>query len=165
MSVRLEGVILRKKTLRDNDLWFSVFTLSDGRLKLVQKRGLKKTKAGLDIFCLNEFIVAENKDFALIYQTTSLDLFASIRQNYMLLQAAAHAVQIIEKITSNLQPNPGLYRIFLNYLQTLNSAGDMTLLPALKLEFYKDILRNEGIYDGQEVTEKGFRLQIENYRG
>jgi DNA repair protein RecO len=165
MSARLEGVILRKKILRDNDLLLNVFSLSDGRIKLVQKRGCQKPQAALDLFCRNEFVVAENKDFAVIYQTTNLDLFAKIRQNYALLQNAVEAVKIVEKITSSLQPNAGLYQILLRHLQTLNGAAAAVSLPALKLELYQNILLNEGIYDGQKVTEKSFWRQIENYRG
>ena len=165
MSARLEGIILRKKILRDNDLLLNVFSLSYGRIKLVQKRGCQKPQAVLDLFCRNEFVVSENKDFAVIYQTTSLELFARIRQNYALLQSAAEAVQTVEKTTSSLQPNAGLYQILLKYLQTLNSAIAAAALPALKLELYQNILRNEGIYDGQKITEKSFWRQIENYRG
>jgi DNA repair protein RecO len=165
MSARLEGVILRKKILRDNDLLLSVFSLSDGRIKLVQKRGCKKPQAALDLFCRNEFVVAENKDFAVIYQTTGLELFAQIRQNYALLQNAAEAVKIVEKITSSLQPNAGLYQILVKYLQTLNSPIDTATLPALKLELCQNILRNEGIYDGKKVTEKSFWLALANYSG
>jgi DNA repair protein RecO len=165
MSARLEGVILRKKILRDNDLLLNVFSLNDGQIKLVQKRGCKKPQAALDLFCRNEFVVAENKDFAVIYQTTGLELFAQIRQNYALLQNAAEAVQVVEKITSSLQPNAGLYQILLKHLQTLNSTVDTEALPVLKLELYQNILLNEGIYDGKKVTEKSFRLAIANYRG
>jgi DNA repair protein RecO len=165
MSVRLEGIILRKKVLRDNDLLLSVFTLSDGRLQLLQKRGLKKPQAEIDLFCRNELIVSENKDFSLIYQVSGLDLFANIRQNYELLQEASEAVKISEKITSSAQANAGLYRLLLNYLRTLNSAIDTSALLNIRLELYRNILLNEGIYDGKKVTEKNFFRQIENYRG
>jgi len=166
MSIRIEGIVLRKKVLRENDLLLNVFTLSDGRIKLVQKQGLKKPKAGLDLFCRNEFIVSENKDFALIYQISGLDLYANIRRHYILLQEAANAVKTIEKITSDLQPNPELYILFSKFLQILNqSTPNKTELKQLRLNWYTDILHNEGLYDGQPVTEKSFQLAIVNYRG
>ncbi|GBR77514.1 hypothetical protein RDn1_173 [Candidatus Termititenax dinenymphae] len=165
MSTRIEGIILRKKVLRDSDLMLSVFTLSDGRIKLVQKRALKKPQAEIDLFCRNEFIVAELKDFSLIYQVSGLNLFAGLRQKYELLQNASEAVKTVEKITSTLQPNPELYQLLKNYLETLNKTTDITTLENLKLAWYKAILVNEGIYDGQPITEESFKLQVVNYRG
>ncbi|GBR76036.1 DNA repair protein RecO [Candidatus Termititenax persephonae] len=165
MSARLEGIILRKKIWHDNDLLLSVFSLSEGRIKLVQPRGFKKTRAELDLFCRSEFIVSDNKDFALIYQTSGLDLFSQIRQDYTLLQAAAEAVQTIEKITSSLQPNPELYQLLLDYLRTFKTGSTAAELTQRKTLWQQNILRSEGIYSGQKISEKSFWQTIEAYRG
>ena len=164
MSVRLEGIILRKKILREHDLMLSVFSKSDGCILLVKEKALKKPQAELDLFCRNEFIVAGLQDFAAIYQVSTLDLYAGLRRNYALLQEAANAVKTIEKITSPLQPNPELYNLLENFLQTLEQT-DKTNLKQLRLNWYTDILRCEGLFDGRSVTEKSFRLAIANYRG
>ena len=165
MSARLEGIVLRKKTLREYDLLLSVFSRTDGRLLLCKTQALKKPQAELDLLVRNEFIVSEPKDFGVIYQVSGLDLFAGIRRSYVLLQAAADAVKIIERLTVALQPNPGLYQLLHAYLQALDSATDTTALPALQLAWYKNILLNEGIYDGREVSARSFQRQIADYRG
>lgn len=164
MSVRLEGIILRKKILRENDLLLSVFSRSDGRLFLVKPKTLKKPPAGLDIFCRNEFIISGLQDFAAIYQESTLDFYVGLRRNYSLLQEAANAVKIVEKITAILQPNSELYDLLVNFLQTIEQA-EPEKLPQLRLNLYADILRCEGLYDGQPVTEKSFQLALVNYRG
>ncbi|MDR1997660.1 MAG: DNA repair protein RecO [Candidatus Margulisbacteria bacterium] len=164
MSLRLEGLVLRKKILRDSDLMLQVFSQSEGRIWLVRERALKKPQAGLDLFCQNEFIVAQARDFTPIYQTSNLALFSNIRRDYARLQAAAQAVKTVEKITSSLQPNPGLYRLLLNYLQDLNSLAAPEL-DNIKSDWHRAVLQNEGLYRGQAVTEENFQRQIAAYRG
>lgn len=165
MSLRLEGIVLRKKILRDSDLALSVFSKSAGRLWLVSEKALKKPRAELDLFCRNEFIISQLQDFALIYQTASLDLFAKIRLNHALVTEAANAVKVIEQITSNLQPNSDLYELFAAYLQALAQPLAGRQRDNIRLNWYQDILQVEGIYNGQPVTEKSFWRQIAAYRG
>ena len=166
MSVRLEGIILRRKTLREHDLLLSVFSRSEGRLLLVKEKALKKPQAELDLFCRNEFILAGLQDFTAIYQVSGLDMFVNLRRSYALLQEAANAVKTAEKITAPLQPNPKLYALLAGFLETLNqTAPDKTALKQLRLNWYADILHCEGLYDGKPVTEKSFQLAVVNYRG
>ncbi|MDR2431239.1 MAG: recombination protein O N-terminal domain-containing protein [Candidatus Margulisbacteria bacterium] len=164
--MKLEGLVLRKKILRDSDLALSVFSKTAGRLWLVKERALKKPQAGLDLFCRNEFVLSRLQDFGLIYQAASLELFAGLRRDYTRMQTAAEAVKLIEKITSSLQANAGLYNLLLQYLRTL---ADLSIAAAkldnIKLQWYQTVLENEGIYDGRPVTEKNFRRQIADYRG
>lgn len=134
--VRTRGVILRSQRWGDADRIVTLFSHNLGKIRGVARGARRmKTRFGgvLEPFGLVDITLFQKTADAL-GQISQIDLVASysaIRENLTVMTAAARMVKMVEAITVDRDPSPGMYAALVHGLESLSPEGDVALSALL----------------------------------
>ena len=134
--VRTRGIILRSQRWGDADRIVTLFSHNLGKIRGVARGARRmKTRFGgvLEPFGLVDVTLFQKTADAL-GQISQIDLVASysaIREDLTVMTAAARMVKMVEAISVDRDPNPGMYTALVHGLESLNPEEDVALLTLL----------------------------------
>ena len=134
--VRTRGIILRSQKWGDADRIATVYSQNLGKIRGVARGARRmKTRFGgvLEPFGLVDLTLFQKTREAL-GQISQIDLvtsYSSIREDLTVMTAAARMVKMVEAITVDRDPNPGLYAALVHGLESLRPETDVALTALL----------------------------------
>lgn len=140
-----QGVIIGASPFKDYDCILSLFTPSDGLIKLYAKHAYKKGKEARPISPLTVVEVVYSKGRSELYpcqEITAVHHNLQLRQNLAVLHVACDMLQAIKSTQQPGKPAPELYQLLLTYLSRLPTADSP---EAIRASFLLKLLRYEGL--------------------
>ena len=114
-----------------------VFSLENGKLNTLAKgvRKIHSRKAAhLEPFTQTSLVLARGKTFWIITQAEAINAFPQIRENLDKTADASYVLELIDKVTTEDQPEDNLYRLLRSTLDRINQSDD-TFNAVLYFEF------------------------------
>ena len=143
---KTEGLILKTLPFQDFDSIITLFSPTEGLIKLFYK-GAYKSKKGNTANAITPLTIVEviytkgRSDLYPCQEITALDHLLPLRQNLNLLNTACDLIKIIEQTQQPCEPAEPLYELLLTYLKKLPLAFSPT---TIRVSFYLKLLRYEG---------------------
>lgn len=133
MIIQTEGIVLKTFDFRETSRIGTFFTKNYGKVKGVLKgvrKDSKKFGSSIDKFSVNDIVYYEYRrsDLHLISQCDLKQFFFSIRQNYKRNVAANYMLELVDIVMPAEHPNRKVYRLMLNYLESLETVEDIDKL-------------------------------------
>lgn len=134
--VRTRGVILKSQRWGDADRIVTLFSHNLGKIRGVARGARRmKTRFGgvLEPFGLVDITLFQ-KTAESLGQISQIDLVASysaIREDLTVMTAAARMVKMVEAISVDRDPNPGMYTALVHGLESLRPEEDVSLATLL----------------------------------
>ncbi len=134
--VRTRGVILKSQKWGDADRIVTIFSPNLGKIRGVARGARRmKTRFGgmLEPFGLVDLTLFQKTPESL-GQISQIDLvmsYAAIREDLTVMMAAARMVKMVEAITVDRDPNPGMYATLVHGLESLSPDTDVALTALL----------------------------------
>ncbi len=124
MYVTVRGLVLRVNAYNDTDAMLTLLTQDYGKLS-VKARGLRRKNSPLiapcQLLAFGEFTLFEYRDFYVINEAHSIDLFQGLRRDLQKLALGTYFAQVAETICQEDIPNPELLTLVLNCLYALSN--------------------------------------------
>lgn len=134
--IRTRGVILKSQKWGDADRIVTIFSPNLGKIRGAA-RGARRMKSRfggvLEPFGVVDLTLFQKTPEAL-GQISQIDLvmsYASIREDLTVMTAAARMVKMVEAITVDRDPNPGMYATLVHGLESLRPDSDVALAALL----------------------------------
>ncbi|MCK5451734.1 MAG: DNA repair protein RecO [Candidatus Omnitrophica bacterium] len=125
---KIEGIILRKYYLRETSYILVVYTKELGKIKGVIK-GVRNPypqfagNFGIFTQCEMLFYKKQKRSMDLISRCETLNPFSDIRKEIERLTYANYFIELVDIVTSEYDPNEGLYDVLLNCLVMLSTSS------------------------------------------
>lgn len=163
------GIILRRRDLGEADRIVTVYTVEFGKRSLVARGSRKTTSriAGqLEPFSLVHLFIARTRGLDIVSQAQAVEIFQHMRSNEVAITVAGMFSELVDWMTPEEQPNPGLFELLQASLTLLDSDRDPALvtiafeLGILRHLGYRPELYRCGVCDRDlEPGENGFSLE------
>lgn len=133
MIPHTEAIVLKSFDYRETSRIATFFTKDYGKITGVLKGIRKDTKkfgSNIDKFTVNDIVYYHYKksDLHLISQCDLKQFFFQIRQDYRRNLAANYALELVDTIMLSEQVNRKVYKLTLDYLNSLETARDIDQL-------------------------------------
>lgn len=164
----MQGYLLKKQELSDQDLLIIIFSKEEGKKGIVAKNFLKKNMAnsigGLDYFNLNKYNVFSGKNLSILKEFEVLHYYENFRKNYLAYQEAARITAIISKIVFDEQADEKLFIVYQNCLNLLDRGQKK---GSVREYFFSEIIHLLGIKPAGMTTinEQQFEFLLSDYLG
>ena len=123
MYLTTRGLVLRTTEYKETDRILTVLTAEDGLLTL-KARGVRsnrsKLKGACQLLTYAEFTVNEARGFRFISEATSIEMFAGLRNDIVLLALSSYFAQLAEVLSQEDAASPALLSLILNALYALS---------------------------------------------
>ncbi|OGX39213.1 MAG: DNA repair protein RecO [Omnitrophica WOR_2 bacterium RIFCSPHIGHO2_02_FULL_52_10] len=133
MIIHTEGIVIKSFDFRETSRIVTFYTKSHGKVKGVLK-GIRKEPrkfgSSADKFTVNDIVYYQysRSDLHLVSQCDLVQYFFSIREDYRRTMAANYMLELVDTVMPSEQPNKKIYLLMLDYLQALETAGDIDKL-------------------------------------
>ena len=133
MILKTEGIVLKTFDYRETSRIARLFTKDCGKISGVLKgirKDPKKFGSHLDRFSVNEIVFYRysRSDLHLISQCDLKQFYFPIRQDYKRNVAANYMLELVDVVMPPEYKNVKIYRLILDYLETLQSIRDIDRL-------------------------------------
>lgn len=156
-GIKVEGIILRRRSLGEADRILTVFSYQKGKISVLAKgvRKITSRRSG-NVELLNRVLMFLHpaKSFLILTEATSLDTYQRLKEDLTLLAVAFHIIELVDKLTAENQENRILYEHLVDVLQRLTRNPRQILIRAFEVK----ILSNQGFssfIDDRYVGEVG----------
>ncbi|MCX6779137.1 MAG: DNA repair protein RecO [Candidatus Magasanikbacteria bacterium] len=134
MTRNLEGIVLKKRNWRENDLEIIFLSKDWGKMRLlaIGARKFKSKLSGhLEPFNEVKIMLADGKTFDKIGQAVSLKNFLaqSVLIDWKKNWATQEAAELLNKILPEKQEEPKIYQLFKNFLSLISKNEAQEILP------------------------------------
>jgi len=147
--IKTDALVLKSIKYGDSSKIVSLFSKELGKIKVILKSA-RNYKSGLSgkFETLNYLTVIlyyrKNRDLQNIYKAEFVRTFGNIVKEFSRLRAAYKIIEILNKSLPDLDPNPKLYEIVLNFLSNLDlTESDSEILL---LNFQINFLKLAGLF-------------------
>jgi len=138
------GVVLRTYKLRESDRIVVVMTAENGKVRAVAK-GVRKTRskfgARLEPMSHVRLQFYRGRDLDIVTQADSVEPLAPLLSSLDRASQGMAAIEAVDQIGLEREPNPQLYRMAVGVLRTIAERPAPLNVPA----FYWKLLRAEGL--------------------
>lgn len=124
-NYRTEGIIIKKKDFGEADKLLTLYSKENGKMKALAPGARKiasRKGASTDLFSHGIFYLAEGRNFEIITEIETLNLYAQIRDDLKKSAYAFYIAEIIDHFAPEGNSNYPLYRLFLETLSLLARA-------------------------------------------
>ncbi len=122
-EIKVKGVVLRKKRLKEKDLQVILFTEEQGKI-LAFAKGVQKITSRrlshLDTGNLIKARVIQKGDFYYLSETSLISGFSSIKENLRKISDFFFVLKIIEKLSPERQKDKLLFQLLLKTIKEIN---------------------------------------------
>ena len=129
-SIRVDGVIIRHSDFAETDRLLTIFTRETGKVRAIAKgvRKARSRKAGhVEPFTRANLQLARGRDLFILTQAESIEGYAALREDLILLGYASYIIELIDRSTSDDEENRSLYNLLIQTLSRLNRGDDPDL--------------------------------------
>ncbi len=123
-EIKVKGVVLRKKRLKEKDLQVILFTEEQGKI-LAFAKGVQKITSRrlshLDTGNLIKARVIQKGDFYYLSETSLISGFSSIKENLRKISDFFFVLKIIEKLSPEGQKDKLLFQLLLKTIKEINT--------------------------------------------
>ena len=127
-SIRVEGVIIRHSDFSEADRILTIFTRENGKIRSIAK-GVRKSrsrKAGhVEPLTRTNLQLARGRDLFILTQAETLDGYANLREDLILLGYASYVIELIDRSTNDDEENRPLYNLLTLTLNRLNRGDNV----------------------------------------
>ena len=150
--ISCDAIILKTQPFFEHDKRYELFSKSLGKITCLAKYAQKSKRKlwALDPLSIVTIEIFKGKSFYLINSYNVTNYFENIRQSFNHLQYSLFFCDIIKKSSVQDQPNPELFELLKNTLIKCNTCPKINLLA---LEFYKNFIITEGIYNTNTIPQ------------
>jgi DNA repair protein RecO (recombination protein O) len=124
---KVEAVIIAHSEYGEADRFVRIFSLENGKLNTLAKgvRKMQSRKAAhLEPFTHAALVLARGHTFWIITQAETLHAFPAIRDDLNKTTDASYVMELVDKVSTEGQPESGLYRLVLDTLTRVNDCTD-----------------------------------------
>ena len=124
-SYRTEAVVLRRQDLGEADRLLTVYSLENGKLRLVAKgvRKPKSKKAGhLEPFTRVRLQNARGRELVIINQAEAIELYPAIHKDLECLSRAAVIGELVDRFSIEQEAHRGVYRLLCDAYERMNAS-------------------------------------------
>lgn len=138
------GVVLRTYKLRESDRIVVFHTVENGKVRAVAK-GVRKTKskfgARLEPMSHVRLLLYRGRELDIVSQAEAVEPLSPMLSSLDRASQGLAAVEAIDQLSMEREPNPQLYRMLVGVLRTIAERPSPLVVPA----FYWKLLANEGL--------------------
>lgn len=138
------GVVLRTYKLRESDRIVVFHTVENGKVRAVAK-GVRKTKskfgARLEPMSHVRLLLYRGRELDIVSQAEAVEPLSPMLSSLDRASQGLAAVEAIDQLSMEREPNPQLYRMLVGVLRTIAQRPSSLVVPA----FYWKLLANEGL--------------------
>jgi DNA repair protein RecO (recombination protein O) len=142
---RDEGIVLRTIKLGEADRIVTIMTRGHGKVRAVAK-GVRKTKsrfgARLEPVSRISLQCYQGRELDVVTQVETISAHRALREEYSLLTHAIPMLEAVDQVAQDREPSPGLYRMLVGALDTLDEKRSPVVTPA----FFWKLLSLEGFH-------------------
>jgi DNA repair protein RecO (recombination protein O) len=142
---RDQGVVIRTIKLGETDRIVTLFTRANGRIRAVAK-GVRKPGSRFGAWLEPASHVAlqcyRGRELDVITQVETIDANRALREHYGSLTHAVSMLEAVDQVAPEREPNPAIYRMLTNALQTLAREPS----PLVSAAFFWKLLSLEGFH-------------------
>ncbi len=122
---KTEGVLLKKRDLRQTSLIVTFFTKDFGKIHGVIKgvRGERASSQGIpQLFSLNQIVFYDKRksDLFIVSQCDLKDFFSKIRHDFDKITTAMYLIDLVDNFSEPQEPNPALFSLLNECLRLLS---------------------------------------------
>ncbi len=133
MIAKTQGIVLKSFDFRETSKIVTFFTQDHGKIKGILKgirKDPKKFGSHADKFSVNDIVYYHhrNSEIHLIGQCDLRAFYFPVRQNLKKTLAAAYMLELVDALMPLEEPNKDVYRLMIDYLQSLETAIDISKL-------------------------------------
>jgi DNA repair protein RecO (recombination protein O) len=140
---RDQGVVIRTVKLGETDRIVTLFTRANGRIRAVAK-GVRKpgSRFGARLEPASHVALQcyRGRELDVITQVETIDANRALREHYGSLTHAVSMLEAVDQVSPEREPNPAIYRMLTNALQTLAREPS----PLVSAAFFWKLLSLEG---------------------
>lgn len=126
MDYKYHGIILSKRDLAEMDRVYTIYTREKGKIRIIGK-GVRKSNAklagSLEPVTYAEIFAARGQGIGKITGAIPVENFSVIKSDFELLERVFRTFRILQKIISEEEKDEDFFRLFLEYLQTMENLG------------------------------------------
>jgi DNA repair protein RecO (recombination protein O) len=138
------GVVLRTYKLRESDRIVVFHTAEHGKVRAVAK-GVRKTKskfgARLEPMSHVNLLLYRGRELDIVSQADAVEPLSPMLSSLDRASQGLAAIEAVDQLSLEREPNPQLYRMLVGVLRTIASAPS----PLNVAAFYWKLLANEGL--------------------
>ena len=130
---KVTAIVLKRTDFGEADRLVTVYSLEEGKLRLLAKGIRKPTsrKAGhLELFTHVKLLVAKGKEIDIITQAEALEYFQTLREDLVRTGYAHYVAELTDGFMAEQDKNPGVYHLLLDTFHRLEE--DREAWPALR---------------------------------
>lgn len=134
MYLNTKGLVLRETTYRETSKILTVLTADEGKLtvsaKGVRRRG-SKLAPGVQLLTFSDMTLSGSHDRWTLTEVSPIEMFEGLRMDLELLALGSYFAQLLEAVSDEDMPNPGILSLGLNALYMLSEGkGDIHLIKS-----------------------------------
>jgi DNA repair protein RecO (recombination protein O) len=125
---KVEAVVIAHKEYGEADRFVRIFTLESGKLNTLAKgvRKIQSRKAAhLEPFTHVSLVLARGQTFWIITQAETIHAFPGIREDLNKTAESSYVLELVDKISTEGQPEQSLYRLVLDTLIRIEDSTDI----------------------------------------
>ncbi|SDN43294.1 DNA repair protein RecO [Alkalicoccus daliensis] len=131
MLNKVEGIVLRTTDYGETHKIITVYTEELGKVALMA-RGAKKPKSRFAAACQPYvqavFVFNQSRGMGSLSSADIVNSFRYIRSDLMKTAYASYAVELLDKLTEDREPNPPLYDLLSDIFLRMNDEGEEEIL-------------------------------------
>lgn len=124
---KITAIVLKRTDFGEADRLLTVYSLEEGKLRLLAKGVRKPTsrKAGhLELFTHAKLLVARGKELDLITQAEALEYFQSLREDLARTGYAHYVAELTDGFMAEQDKNPQVFHLLLDTLRRLDEGHE-----------------------------------------
>lgn len=132
-----DGIILKKKDIREADQFFTVFTEDFGKISLLARASRKiksKLRGGLRIFSLSQIEFIQGKNQKTLTDSFTKKNFEKIFKSSSKIKVGNKISEVLEKLSSQEEADKRVWELLKNAFENLNKNKSLSL--DLKVYYY-----------------------------
>jgi DNA repair protein RecO len=161
------GIVIARRTFKEDDLLVSFYTQKHGKIKLIVKSGKKinsKLAGHIEPVNLVKIDWVEKKNLPRAIGVSVVKSYSGIKNNYRKVFYVRYFLEIIEKVFEEKEKDEKIFNFLVGVLNKIDELEDETRLPRIKIMFEYKILYLLGYGPAERedftITEKNIIREI-----
>lgn len=124
-TYKAKGIILRKTNFGEADQLVSIFTDTEGKIKVKAKgvrRLFSKNRGHLDLFSYSDLVIAKGKELDTLVSASTIESFKNIKADLKKTALAYYFAELCDKLTAEKEENRKVFDLLLEVLRFLDKA-------------------------------------------
>lgn len=166
-TYKTEGIILKKKRIRESDDLITVFSKHYGKIKAIAKgtHRLTSRKAGsLELLNYCRLLLAQGRNLDLITEVELIKSYQPLKEDLSLSLFAFQVLELIDKLTVE-EPHKKIFELLLHVLDLMSNwqKAEIKRITLLVTAFNIKLLQELGFWHEEEV-QRLYGLEIDNLK-